>query len=557
MTEQWQPSEGIKPTDELMAIITCDKSVSVLAGAGAGKTEVLAQKANYLLQTGKCIWPKRILCLSYKKEAQENIRDRVVSRCGKKSERFDSFTFDAFCKSILDRFKDILPEEKRPDNGYDIVSKPKDCNGKDKLSFDLIRKLSLDILSERDDIANLFSFSYSHVFIDEFQDTRADQYNIIRLLFKDKSTQLLAVGDINQSIMLWANASPTVFQDYGKDFHSENKLLMQNFRANEEIQDVLRCFVHFVQDEINFLPMTRNVENCSVLYYKNEITEADDITKRIEGFISSGIKEKEICILTKQLSAQYTQKLRDKLTARGIRNLDMTELQDYLKEPLGKIFSALFKVYSSRSPSGYSELCELYLALHNIERGNEKEEIMIRDLSEKISINRMKVGRSSSPDLILSCIKDIIDFFGVKKMTGRWSQYKSKAFWEKLWMNLEHHLRYTISVTSTVAEAAGMFSAENSIQVMNIHKSKGLEYKVVILLGLEDQAFWNYKKAKFENDCAIYVALSRAKEHILVTSSGYREHRLNNGYDNRASTYVMVKPVYAFLQTSCKFQMIK
>ncbi|HBR1983683.1 TPA: ATP-dependent helicase [Klebsiella quasipneumoniae subsp. quasipneumoniae] len=557
MTEQWQPSEGIKPTDELMAIITCDKSVSVLAGAGAGKTEVLAQKANYLLQTGKCIWPKRILCLSYKKEAQENIRDRVVSRCGKKSERFDSFTFDAFCKSILDRFKDILPEEKRPDNGYDIVSKPKDCNGKDKLSFDLIRNLSLDILSERDDIANLFSFSYSHVFIDEFQDTRADQYNIIRLLFKDKSTQLLAVGDINQSIMLWANASPTVFQDYGKDFHSENKLLMQNFRANEEIQDVLRCFVHFVQDEINFLPMTRDVENCSVLYYKNEITEADDITKRIEGFISSGIKEKEICILTKQLSAQYTQKLRDKLTARGIRNLDMTELQDYLKEPLGKIFSALFKVYSSRSPSGYSELCELYLALHNIERGNEKEEIMIRDLSEKISINRMKVGRSSSPDLILSCIKDIIDFFGVKKMTGRWSQYKSKAFWEKLWMNLEHHLRYTISVTSTVAEAAGMFSAENSIQVMNIHKSKGLEYKVVILLGLEDQAFWNYKKAKFENDCAIYVALSRAKEHILVTSSGYREHRLNNGYDNRASTYVMVKPVYAFLQTSCKFQMIK
>ncbi|WP_334653680.1 UvrD-helicase domain-containing protein [Klebsiella michiganensis] len=319
MTVQWQPSEGIKPTDELMAIITCDKSVSVLAGAGAGKTEVLAQKANYLLQTGKCIWPKRILCLSYKKEAQENIRVRVVSRCGKKSERFDSFTFDAFSKSILDRFKDILPEEKRPDNGYDIVSKPKDCNGKDKLSFDLIRKLSLDILKERGDIANLFSFSYSHVFIDEFQDTRADQYNIIRLLFKDKGTQLLAVGDINQSIMLWANASPTVFQDYGKDFHSESKLLMQNFRANEEIQDVLRCFVHFVQDEINFLPMTRDVENCSVLYYKNEITEADDITKRIERFISSGIKEKEICILTKQLSAQYTQKLRDKLTARGIR----------------------------------------------------------------------------------------------------------------------------------------------------------------------------------------------------------------------------------------------
>lgn len=44
MIEQWQPSEGIESTQELMDIIFCDQSVSVLAGAGAGKTELLAQK---------------------------------------------------------------------------------------------------------------------------------------------------------------------------------------------------------------------------------------------------------------------------------------------------------------------------------------------------------------------------------------------------------------------------------------------------------------------------------------------------------------------------------
>ncbi|MDH8179581.1 UvrD-helicase domain-containing protein, partial [Klebsiella pneumoniae] len=74
---------------------------------------------------------------------------------------------------------------------------------------------------------------------DEFQDTRSDQYEMIKLLFKDKGTQLLAVGDINQSIMLWAGAKKTVFEDCEKEFNTTKKLLVHNFRASEEIQEVL------------------------------------------------------------------------------------------------------------------------------------------------------------------------------------------------------------------------------------------------------------------------------------------------------------------------------
>ncbi|MDH8335256.1 ATP-dependent helicase, partial [Klebsiella pneumoniae] len=110
------------------------------------------------------MWPKRILCLSYKKEAQENIKTRVMKRCGQRGERFDSYTFDAFCKSIVDRFKDVLPENKRPLNNYDLVFNQKASNGKDKISFDLIRSLALDILTIRTDIVDLFSLTYSHVF---------------------------------------------------------------------------------------------------------------------------------------------------------------------------------------------------------------------------------------------------------------------------------------------------------------------------------------------------------------------------------------------------------
>lgn len=556
MMNKWQPSPGIEPIQELMEIIECDNSISVLAGAGSGKTELLAQKANYLLETGKCSWPNRILCLSYKREAQDNIKERVTRRCGLRGSRFDSYTFDAFCKSIVDRFKDVLPHNKQPHKNYDLAFNVRECNKKDKISFDLIRSLALEILHIRPDIADLFSLAYSHVFIDEFQDTRSDQYELIKFIFKDKPTKLLAVGDINQSIMLWAKASPTVFKDLEKDFNAEKKFLLQNFRSSKEIQEVLGCFINFVQQTPNITAVGDNRENCSIHIFKDEISEAIYLASKISELIDSGMAENEICVLTKQLSPQYTEKLRGILTAKGIRNLEMSELQDILREPLGEMFSSLFMVYTSKSPLSYTKLCDMYLSLHRVERGNDKEAKLINELSQIISCNRIKIHNTPNADTLLSCIKDTLNHFGKGRIRGRWNQYKSRAFLDKIWNRLEDHLRYTISVTNSLTEAALMFLAENAVQIMNIHKSKGLEYKVVIFIGLEDEAFWSYKKEKFENDCALYVALSRAKEKILITTAKYREHRVTKQYDNRLSTYTNLMPAYDFLTQECKFQCI-
>jgi len=57
------------------------QSACVTAGAGVGKTEFLAQKAAYLLQTGLCPAPKRILAISFKRDAAQNLAERVEKRC--------------------------------------------------------------------------------------------------------------------------------------------------------------------------------------------------------------------------------------------------------------------------------------------------------------------------------------------------------------------------------------------------------------------------------------------------------------------------------------------
>lgn len=217
----WKPSESIEATTELMDIITCDASVAVLASAGAGKTELLAQKANYLFFTDKCVWPKRILSLTFKTEAQLNIKERINKRCGHKATRFDSFTFHAFSKSIVDRFKNTLPENERPIDNYDIVFRRQDANGSNKILMDDLLALAIRILRAREDLRTMFSYSYAYVFVDEFQDTTDEQYELLQLLFQNSDTKILTVGDINQSIMLWAGARQTVFTDFLNDFSAK------------------------------------------------------------------------------------------------------------------------------------------------------------------------------------------------------------------------------------------------------------------------------------------------------------------------------------------------
>ncbi len=97
-------------------------SACVVAGPGAGKTELLAQRAVYLLETGICHAPHRVLAISFKTDAASNLAARVRQRCPPElANRFASLTFDSFCKSLVDRFLNAVPADCRPTRPYDIA----------------------------------------------------------------------------------------------------------------------------------------------------------------------------------------------------------------------------------------------------------------------------------------------------------------------------------------------------------------------------------------------------------------------------------------------------
>jgi superfamily I DNA/RNA helicase len=117
--EIWEPSDGIILEKSAKQSITSQNNILVIAGPGAGKTELLAQKATYLLQTNLCKDPQKILAISFKTDAAQNLKERVERRCGQDAKsRFSSMTYDAFFKRILDHFLYALPEELRPNTDY-------------------------------------------------------------------------------------------------------------------------------------------------------------------------------------------------------------------------------------------------------------------------------------------------------------------------------------------------------------------------------------------------------------------------------------------------------
>ena len=117
----WQPRDIKLEPEADAAVHDVDHCTVIVAGPGSGKTELLAQKACFLLETSTCPPPYRILAVSFKRDAARNLKERVILRSGQElASRFDSLTFDAFSKGLLDRFRKALPALFQPSPNYCI-----------------------------------------------------------------------------------------------------------------------------------------------------------------------------------------------------------------------------------------------------------------------------------------------------------------------------------------------------------------------------------------------------------------------------------------------------
>jgi DNA helicase-2/ATP-dependent DNA helicase PcrA len=579
--EIWQPADDMTLESNAFNIAKGSENNLVVAGPGAGKTELLAQKATYLLQTNTCPFPFKILAISFKRDAAYNLKERVRQRCGDEhSRRFDSLTFDSFAKQILDRFKKALPHEFKISNEYEVVLSDQvildyyraenityfnttnrdvilamhsaqlphsDTNlGENirkevwakmlkatpsKISFKMIMRLAEYIINANLKIKQYLQQTYKYVFLDEFQDTTGIQYDLFKSCFLGSDSFYTAVGDDKQRIMLWAGAQNTVFDDFIADTGALRIPLTMNFRCAPRLVTLLNHLTEHLLGKIDFATPSPKWQpdqgECSVWVFENPDDEMRLLFREVHKWVTvDGINPREICILVKQQLSRYAGNLIEYFNQSGIKTRDENKFQNILTEEISVfIINIFYAIFDYKNNVAKQAAFDFLSNLHT-----ELEDHQLLKLESVLSnfIKKIRKDYSASPlteDSIKGIVVEIIALADRDRIKASFPGYRNPAVLDAHIKEVQDELISNNTSLNNVIAALDMLVGKDTIPVMTIHKSKGLEYHTVIFIGLEDGAFWTFQQQPDEDKCTFFVALSRAKERVIFTFSKQREGR--------------------------------
>ena len=540
--EQWLPADGLTLEPNAMkAAKEQEKCLALTAGPGAGKTEMLAQRADFLFRTGTCRYPKRILAISFKVDSSTNLKERVKRRCGSDlASRFDSYTFHAFAKRIIDRFRIVLTGENALPENYSIGDRK--ITGT-QITFNDLVPLAIEILKTSNIARNVIRQTYSDVFLDEFQDCTNLQYELIKLAFQGTSARLTAVGDTKQKIMGWAGALEGVFETFAQDFSAEPLNMYRNFRSKPRL---LRLQNRIIQnlDPNSVMPeeLLRGDEGEILLCeFENDVEEAKSIVERISEWISNEkIPLHEIAILVSKQAESYAAVIMKNLEEKNISYRNEQQLQDISTEPITKlIIDYLLYFYGDREPQSWSRLQEQILPFVDDE---ELEFSKRYDLQDFIFNQKKIIKKSEKLSGKFSCWRQVISSFlkqlSIETITALSPDYESESRLKELVKLTITKIQELLEKESDLIKVLKSFLDDQAIRIMTIHKSKGLEFHSVIMLAVENETFWGNKDAE---RCAFFVGVSRAKQRLLITYSKERQKPENVGiwncYRNKHAEY--------------------
>ena len=276
-----------------------DGPLMVLAGAGTGKTRVLVHRIAHLVETG-CD-PRSILAVTFTNKAAGEMRHRLRALLGSRADAMWIGTFHSTCARILRKHGDVLgltrsfvifddndqmrlvdkllketgfdeqvsartilsrfdraknrgvdPVEVKTGSFDDVVEKvypmyQRQLAKENAVDFnDLLLKVLA--LFEIESTRRVLEVRFSHVLVDEFQDTNLVQYNLVRQ-FAEATRNLTVVGDDDQSIYAWRGAEPRNLLDFDRDFPDAKVIKLEhNYRSTQMILDAANGIIRHNRD---------------------------------------------------------------------------------------------------------------------------------------------------------------------------------------------------------------------------------------------------------------------------------------------------------------------
>lgn len=425
------------------------------------------------------------------------------------------------------------------------------------IDFDDILMLTRKLLLEIPDARAKIQQKYKYVLVDEFQDVNKVQYDITRLIAAPQNN-LFVVGDDYQSIYEFRGADVSIILNFSKDFPNTKLIkLEENYRCTPEIIDISNKLIKFNTSQIAkaVKAMGRSIKNSVRLSpYDDMYDESFNVSKQIREFLFQGIKPEEIAILYRNHSqANY---LEEDLVGLNIpytihKNgsfYDLPEIQDLFaflhlasgeKSEMDHAFERAFKTYGLTNQNADM--------VRNIAKNNSIPMIEAciqaistnlhpgqRAILDKLVQNVMRwqnmVDTMTLPELI-QYILESSGFVRKLESKGTESAYNSV---NNLGIIYDRALKWqckTIKEFFKELEKQEIKKKEQkgkkqAVQLMTIHNSKGMEFDVIFIIGMEEEILPHKKSVEIgsvsEERRLCYVAMTRAKKHLNISRAVHR-----------------------------------
>jgi ATP-dependent DNA helicase UvrD/PcrA len=231
-------------------------------------------------------------------------------------------------------------------------------------------------------------------------------------------------------------------------------------------------------------------------------------------------------VLVRQRSDLFADGLKPELMKYGIAVRVQDALQDLLSEPLTRVVvNALSVCCKSPVPVQWSELREVAFELQGLSEDSARSRKAVVSLSMFIQNMRPRVEACTTKYGLITLIDELLTFLGKSGFRLRHERYLQEDFFTKIVNDCAAALIGAKTRTGLWSSALDDFLGVGYVPVMSIHKSKGLEYHSVVLLGLEDYPFRGLTDKTGEEECNVFVAFSRAKQRVIITSVDERGGR--------------------------------
>lgn len=567
----------LKLNDEQIFAANYPGSVFLTACPGSGKTRTLTYKIAVELQK---ISSHRdfLVAITYTHRAADEIMERVEN-LGLETKQLWVGTIHSFCLEwILKPYSIYVP---RLQSGFSIINQPdadailddicKDLNGPKitsldcgyffqndkpvpissdkekhesiklvlkkyfrtlretrKIDFELILYFSAKLLREHPPIASALSALFRLVLIDEYQDTKEIQYQIICSIFKAGlgKTKAFIVGDPNQAIFKTLGGYPIEVQQFRElsGLAIAELSLVQNYRSSSKIIDY---YAHFSLSKVNVVAASDDKDYPSLITYNTTISAKfveDEIVRLVRYSMDDlNIKQSQICIIGPQWQSLA------QLTRRLIARLPQCDFDGPGMVPFGReldnFWYKLSKIcLSEPAPDMYIKRLrwssEVLSALNNegFKCSHSKSELL--KLLNKIKIHERKgmAYLMSYFEEFLRVMKINIDHFpGLKN--------HHLSFFEHANRKIDKAKKDGNELLENIESFKRVFRPRTGITISTIHGVKGAEFDNVIAYSLLQGVIPYYKDPEQLQSAnkLLYVIMSRARKNIfLISEAGKR-----------------------------------